>query len=450
MKLRLNLKQKLALSQRLQQSLSVLSLSNEELEDLIQKELLENPFLEKEESFFKDRQNFRIYDSLEADFKKGSFRNQESPRDFSQEIESLKSYAFKQAQHSFFSHEIKKTLMILISYLGEDAYLRVDLKELSEKEGISETRMAETLKALQSFDPVGIGARNLKECLVLQVRQKKLSNYAETIVCYYLSALKEKKYPYIAGELNLSIEKTKQLCHEIEKLNPNPATNFSSEPTQFVRPDLYIYKQGKAYHVIFNKENLSHVRFSHAYLNAVKNTENLKAQDKKYLKSKTTEAQFFIHAIHQRQKQIKKIAHYIIEHQSEFFEKGLRGLKPLTMADMAKKMSVHVSTISRTVNNKYVHTPHGLFALKRFFVKGAWALSGQRVSVSTIKEYIRKWISEENPQKPLCDEQLKEQLFNFFQVRISRRRIAQYRQDMNIASFRIRKQKSLHLQKQAF
>ena len=440
MKLRLNLKQKQILSQRLQQSLSILSLSNEELEELIRKELLENPFLEKEEAFFlKDKQNFRMYDYLEADFKKSKFTNQESPRDFSQEIESLKSYALKQVQHSFFSDEIKKTVILLISYLGEDAYLRVDLNELSEKEGLSKTLMTEALKALQSFDPVGIGARNLKECLVLQLRQKKISNYAETIVCYYLSALKEKKYPYIAGELNLSVEKTKELCHEIEKLNPNPATNFSSEPTQFVRPDVYIYKQDNSYHVIFNKENLSQVKFSYNYLNVLKKTDNLKIQDKKYFKIKTTEARFFIHAIQQRQKQIKRIAQYIIEHQAEFFEKGVSSLKPLTMADMAKKMSVHVSTISRTVNNKYVHTPYGLFALKSFFVKGAWTLSGQKVSISKIKEHIKKWISEESPKKPLCDEQIKQRLFNFFQVSISRRRIAQYRQNMNIASFRIRK-----------
>ena len=449
MKLSLNLSQRLAISQRLQQSLSILSLSNEELEDLIQKELLENPFLEKEESFFsKDLQKFRMYDSLEADFsKKTGFRGEEGPRDFSEGIETLKDYVIRQAQQSFFSREIKKVLMLLISHLDEDAYLRVNIKELSKKENISKSLMDSALKALQSFEPVGAGARNLEECLLLQLRHKEIPPQAESIVRYHLSALKDKKYPYIAGELNLSLETTKQLCREIEKLQPNPAVNFSSDPIFFVRPDLYIYNQGASYHVIFNTENLSHVRFSHDYLNAVQQSGSLKSQDRKYIRSKTTEARIFIQAIQQRQEQIKKIAYYIIECQQDFFEKGMSGLKPLTMADMAEKMSVHVSTVSRTVNNKYAHTPHGLIALRSFFVKGTWTLSGGRVSVSAIKNQIKKWVSEEQPETPLSDEQIKERVSKHFQVAISRRRIAQHRQEMNIASFRIRKLQYLHSQK---
>ncbi|MCZ0932745.1 MAG: RNA polymerase factor sigma-54 [Oligoflexia bacterium] len=448
MKLSLNLSQRLSISQRLQQSLSILSLSNEELEELIQKELLENPFLEKEESFFlKDSQRFRLYDSLETDFsRKTNSEGKEGPKDFSEKTETLKSYVLKQVQQSFFSKEIKKALMLLISYLEEDAYLKADVEEISKRENISKSLMDSALKALQSFEPVGVGARSLEECLLLQLRQKGIPPQAESIVRYHLSALKDKKYPYIAGELNLSLEKTKQLCQEIEKLQPNPAVNFSSEPTLFVRPDLYIYKQGTSYHVIFNTENLSPVKFSHDYLRAMKRKRKLKAQDRKYLKNKTTEARFFIQAIHQRQQQIRKIAYYIIEHQRDFFEKGKAGLKPLTMADMAEKMSVHVSTVSRTVNNKYAHTPYGVIALKSFFVKGAWTLSGGRVSVEAVKRHIKNWISEERPKKPLSDEQIRERISKYFQVDVSRRRVAQYRQEMKIAPIRIRKLQFLHSQ----
>ena len=448
MKLSLNLSQRLAISQRLQQSLSILSLSNEELEDLIQKELLENPFLEKEDSFsLNEAQKFRMYDFLESDFrKKTNFRGEKGPDEFSEKAESLKSYMLQQAQQSFFSKEIKKVLTLLIFHLDEEAYLRLDLKKLSSKEGISRPLMASALKALQSFEPVGVGARNLEECLLLQLRQKKISPSAEAIVCYYLSALKDKKYPYIAGELNLSLEKTKQLCREIEKLQPNPAVNFSSEPTFFVRPDLYIYKQGASYHVIFNTENLSHVRFSQDYLRNVKQNGKLKPQDKKYLRNKTTEARVFIQAIHQRQQQIKRIAYCLIEHQRDFFEKGRSGLKPLTMTEIAEKMSVHVSTISRTVNNKYAHTPQGLMALKSFFIKGAWTLSGKKVSVEAIKKHIKNWISDERLGQPLSDEQIRERISKCFQVDISRRRVAQYRQEMGIAPIQIRKRQFLRSQ----
>ena len=444
MKLSLNLSQKLAISQRLKQSLSVLSLSNEELEELIQKELLENPFLEKEENFSLKDSKFRMYDFLETDFrKKTNFNGEEGPKDFLEGAESLKSYVLKQAQQSFFSREIKEVLFLLISHLDEEAYLRIDLKSLCKKEKISFYLMDSALKALQSLEPVGLGARNLEECLILQLRHKKADPKAETIVRYYLSALKDKKYPYIAGELDLSLEETKHLCQKIEKLQPNPAINFSSEPTFFVRPDLYIYKQGAEYHVIFNTESLSRVSFSQDYLRAVKQSGKLKAQDKRYLKNKTTEARSFILAIQQRQNQIKRIAYYIIEHQFAFFEKGLSGLKPLSMSDLAEKMSLHVSTISRTVNNKYVHTPHGLIALKSFFVKGAWSLSGQKISIELIKEHIKKWISEENPEYPLSDVQLKNRISDLFQVNLCRRRVAQYRQEMKIAPIRIRKRQFL-------
>ena len=228
------------------------------------------------------------------------------------------------------------------------------------------------------------------------------------------------------------------MCEEIEKLEPNPAVNFSSEPTLFVRPDLYIYKQGGVYHVLFNKENLTYIKLSQGYLKSIQQSK-MNPQEKKYIKDKSMEARFFLHALHQRQEQIKKIAYALIEFQSDFFEKGKKGLKPLTMADIADKISVHVSTVSRTVNNKYVYTPHGIMALKSFFVKGALSLSGQRVSVEMIKKHIKGWLSKENPKKPLSDQQIKEKISSCFQVEITRRRVSQYRMEMNLPSRRIRK-----------
>ena len=451
MKLGLNLSQKLSISQRLQQSLSILSLSNEELDELIQQELLENPFLEREESkisVLEDLRAFRMHEALAGAVGSVSKTNKENLlKDFPAEPETLKNYALKQAQHSFFSQEIKKLLILLISHLDERAYLRVDIKELSKKENISKNLMEAALKALQSFEPTGIGARSLEECLILQLKQKKgLQPQAELIARHYLTALRDKKYPYIAGELNISLEKTKKLCQVIEKLQPNPAVNFSSEPTLFVRPDLYIYKQGGDYHVVFNRDNLTPIKFSPNYLTVLKHKDKLKTHERKYFKEKSSSARFFIHALNQRQNQIKRIALYIIEHQGEFFEKGKAYLKPLTMLDLAEKMSVHVSTISRTVNNKYAYTPHGVLALKSFFLRGAWTLSGNRVSVESIKEHIKKWISEEKPEKPLSDEQIRDKISKRFQVNLTRRRVAQYRQEMNLPPFRIRSRHFIYSQ----
>ena len=447
LKLECRFNQKLTISHRMQQSLSLLSLSQEELNQAIQRELLENPLLEtvdSKASLSEEQRSevsgFRIYDCLESPYMKKGESSKGFVEDFLTEPASLKNHILKQVEMSFFPKDIKALLPLLVSYLNERAYLTVDIEELAEKEKISFRLLESALFALQSLEPVGIGGRNLKECLLIQLRQKKGdTTKAALIVKGHLTNLKEKKYMAIAHDLGISFEETLKLCRLIQSLEPDPGRNFSSQPTVLVYPDLHIYKQGQDYHIILNKDFIPELKFSHEYVRTIRATGNLKPQEKKYLSEKTTSAHWFIRALQQRQDKIKKIAMYFVKHQKDFFEKGSSYLKPLRMQDLAEELDLHVSTISRAVNNKYAYTPQGLVALKCFFQKGLMTEKGDFISVKKIKESIKKWIEEEKPEQPLSDEQIRIKAQKNLHVCLLRRSISQYRLSMEIPSLRIRK-----------
>lgn len=452
LKLNLGLKQKLTMTHRMQQSLSLLSLSHEELNQAIQQELLENPLLEAVEPEDSDKKNlgnfnFRMHDSLEADFKKHKKSSPGPVEDQIKEPVSLKSHVLKQAEMSFFPKKIKMTLPLLISYLDERGYLDLDIRDLSKREGFPLGLLEESLKALQSLEPAGIGGRNLKECLLIQLRHKKGEHKkANLIVEQHLQNIRKKKYKLIAYDLNISIQESLRLCRLIQSLEPIPARNFSSQPTVFIRPDLYIYKHQGDYHVIFNKEDLPGLRFSSQYVKSIRGSGKLKPMERKYLNEKTSAAHWFIRAIRQRQEKIKKIASYIIEQQRDFLEKGETFLKPLKMQDLAYQLDVHVSTISRALQGKYAHTPQGIVALKSFFQKGLMTETGSFVAISQIKSAIKKWIAEENPKQPLSDRDIRDKIYEVFNIQLLRRSVSQYRDSMDIPSIRTRQLHFLSLQ----
>ena len=455
LKLECRFSQKLNLSHRMQQSLSLLSLSQEELNQAIQKELLENPLLELAEPKDSPSENqksetpdFRIYDSLESfpGREKGSLRR--GAEDFLTEPETLKTHVLKQVESSFFPKKIKRILPLLISYLDERAYLSVDIKELSEKEKIPLHFLQSALSALQSLEPEGLGGRNLEECLLIQLRHRG-EDRAEVvrIVKNHLENLKEKRYMVIAYDLQISLEETVSLCRLIQSLEPNPGRNFSSQPTVWIYPDLYIYKQDEEYQIILNKDFTPELRFSHEYARAIKSRGRLKAQEKKYLNERASSAHWFLRALEQRQEKIKKIAKYLVRHQGDFFERGRAYLKPLKMQDLAEDLGLHVSTISRAVNNKYAYTAQGLVALKGFFQKGLMTKEGDLISVQKIKESIKRWIEEEEPEHPLSDEQIRAKALEKLHICLLRRSVSQYRSSMDIPPLRIRKLKFLAAQK---
>ena len=423
----------------MQQSLQILSLSNEELAEMMQEESLENPLLEIENS-----QSLLMKGSLESfPASKRPYSTDRAeffPQDHLPEPESFKRFLLKQKEQSFYSRELKDIIELLISYLDERGYLRISPEELAFKNKTPVRNVLRALKALQGFEPSGVGARNLEECLLIQMRQKKLQEPSlKRLIQYHLELLKDRKYPYIAKELGVDLKELKRLAKLLKNLQPNPAFNFSFEPTVFVRPDIYIYKEGASFSVFFNRDSLPALRLSSFYLSRLSKNNSLKQEEKKYFQSKKKSADFFIQALYQREETIKKTALFIIKHQSAFFHKGFQFLKPLKMMDLARELNVHTSTVSRAVSNKYAHTPHGAIALRDFFIKGPQSSLIDSPSIKKIKLSIQTWIEEENPEEPLSDEDLKNRVEKSFKVDLSRRRIAQYRSALNIPQKRIRK-----------
>ena len=432
MKLSQQLQQRITINQNLQLNLQMLSFSNEELAEQIQEESLENPLLEIESYP-------TSFGYTASSPKKNHLEEAFYSQDHLHEPESLKAFLLKQKDQSFYSQEVKGLIELLISYLDERGYLRVSPSELALKNNISFMKILKALKALQSFEPWGVGARNLEECLLIQMKQKKIEEpRLKQLISYHLELLKDKKYPYIARELNTNIEEVKRLSALLRRLQPNPAFNFSFEPTVFLKPDLYIYQKGSSFSVLFNKDSLPQLRVSPFYLNHLCKKSSLRLEEKKYLRNKKKAAEFFLQAIQQRESRLVKVANYIIKHQEEFLYKGFSFIKPLRMIDLAQELGVHVSTVSRATNNKYVSTPQGIIALKDFFVQ-AIRSPVVSVSITKINTSIKKWVKEENPLKPLSDESLKKKIQQIFKVDLTRRRVTQYRVSLNIPQARLRK-----------
>ena len=448
LKLSLGLKQKMAMSQRLQQSLSVLSLSHEELNQAIQEELLENPLLETQDrpalgsSSEKNEEihHFRAFDFFEPDYRRAKKINKEINKEpFVKQALELKSYIEQQVETYCFPKNIKIILSFLISSLDERGYLDLNLEELSHTENIPLPFLQKALKILQSLEPAGLAARSLEECLLIQLKQKKQdSREAGLIVNQHLQNIKNKKFKVIAYDLNISLDKTLKICQQIQSLEPHPGRNFVSQPTCFPQPDLYIYKQGSDYRVVLNRELFPELKFSHKYAKFVKEARKLSDSEKKYLSDKSSSARCFIRSIQQRQETIKKIAYKLIQYQREFFEKGPSYLQALKMQDLADQIAVHVSTISRAVHNKYVHTPQGMFPLKSFFQKGLINQAGVMICKSKIKKSIKQWIQDEDSSKPLSDAQISERLYKVFHIHVQKRSVSQYRSSMGIPPIKIR------------
>jgi RNA polymerase sigma-54 factor len=299
-------------------------------------------------------------------------------------------------------------------------------------------RLQEALELVQTFHPVGVAARNLKECLLIQLdRLGKSESVEAAVVSQHLDDLGRKRYPEIAKSLSLTVEQVQQIANFISTLEPKPGRMFTTEQQQYVAPDVVIQKVTDKYVVLLNDEQIPHLRISNSYKELMASSEkSTEARD--YIREKVRAGKFLIKSIHQRQQTIKNIAQVIVERQREFLDAGIAHLKPLTMAQVAEVVGVHETTVSRAVANKYMQTPQGLFEMKFFFTPGFETASGAAMSNTSVKENISKLIEREDPTKPLSDQEivaiLKEQ-----GIPIARRTVAKYRNELNILPSNLRK-----------
>ena len=465
--------QGLSLTMELKQAIKLLSLPHQDLKEEMQNELLKNPLLEMEEE---DQPDGHLSERDRFAEEKGSFgdsalRSQsfqrepgeaalsqaagrmsveslgwekresgESFENFIQQPVTFKSHLLWQAQISPISDQEKFILALLISHLDERGYLGASLEDLSKKEHIPLERMEKGLSFLLSLDPPGSGARSIEECLLAQARlREERPRGLFGVIKGHLKNLQRRNYQIIARSLEISMKDVKACSRAIQTMEPAPARNFSAQPTVYIAPDIYIYKEEGEYKTSLNEDGFPRLRLSSSYAEALRLSPRCPREVKRYIKEKSYEGQGFLRAIEQRKETILKVAKSLIKFQRGFFDNGFLSLKPLILEDVARDINMHPSTVSRVTANKYAQTPHGLIHLKNFFSCGISNEMGEGVPLKVVKACIRKWIKEEDGNLPLSDSALAGRLYEKFLASVSRRTVGQYRHSMGIPPCSIRK-----------
>jgi len=441
----LNLKQvqKLLMTPQLKQAIEILQLNSYELNELITSELETNPMLE----VYEDKEDIiEIYHELNknSDLEKYNYSSDDEERD-DLSFENMVSTDTSLTDHLLFqlhitplTKKIKEICKVIIYDLDSNGYLNDDIEKLSEDYNYSEEDIMTALNVVQSFDPPGIAARNLTECLMLQLKSKNMYNgVVKEIVENYLNEIADNKLSFIAKKLNVDIREVQNAVDEIKKLNPRPGSSFSSyNDIKYVIPDAYIKKIDGDYVVLINESLYPGLRINKSYESILTATDD--DNTRKYLSNKIQSAMWLIKSIESRRDTLYKVLSAIVKEQRSFFDREQKYIKPMNLKKIADAVGVHESTVSRAVNGKYVDTPLGVFEIRYFFQSGIGNGDGEMFSQEMIKEMIKQLINEEDPQDTLSDQKIAE-ILSQKGITISRRTVAKYREEMNIPSSNKRK-----------
>ena len=470
-KLHTKLVQKLILTPSLQQAIKLLPMSTLELADLLNQEMVENPLLEEvpteelqpAEQQQPEKQEAQPatekpdtwddadYDYFFGDYLDDGYRSR-TPSEVKElpPIENTLSTAASLSDHLLWQlsmqteeESVKEIGGAIIGNLDDDGYLVASVEEIA---AMGEWPVAEVEKALQhvqTFDPIGVAARDLQECLWLQIRHLGLEGTpSEKIVTEHLRLLQNHQVPEIARKLGMPIEELKQHIEIIRNLDPKPGSRYNPSQSQYVIPDVYVVKVEDQYVAMLNEEGLPQLRISPVYRRLLDKSGQAGGEEagetRAYVKDKFRSALWLIKSVDQRQKTIHKVATSIINFQREFLDHGIEYLRPLVLRDVANDIGMHESTVSRVVNNKYMHTPQGVFEMKYFFHSGISSSYGESVSSVTIKQRIRKIIENEDPRKPLSDSKIVS-ILQKEGLMLARRTIAKYREELKIPTSNQRK-----------
>jgi RNA polymerase sigma-54 factor len=327
----------------------------------------------------------------------------------------------------------------LIGSLDENGYLQTSIEEVAEHFGVPAEKVEEVLSVIQTFEPAGVGARNLQECLWIQVVQRKLTNtLAARIIQEQFDNLLNRRFSEISRALKCTVEEVQQAGDLIATLDPRPGQEIATEETKYVVPDLVVERVGEDFVVTLNDRNVPRLRISSAYQGMLRQKGTVPDDTRKYITEKLNSAKWLIQTIEQRRKTMIKVMRRIVEEQREFFERGVEGLKPLTLQQIASHIGMHESTVSRVTTNKYVQTPRGVFELKYFFSSGLQTEDGDDVSAKVAKEKISQLIQNEDKRDPLSDQRIAE-LLQQDGLRIARRTVAKYRESLRLLPARQRR-----------
>jgi RNA polymerase sigma-54 factor len=468
----LKLSQQLIMTPQLQMAIKLLQLSRLELMDAIHQELVENPALEeiqetapdatvaeKTESQSEESQSTkeitieeRIPDEMDwsnyiDEFNTpGRFRMETERKErinfesFTAKKESLKDHLLWQLLMTFPTENEEKIGSLIVGNLNRDGYLDITVEDLVKTSACTPEKVQQVLTRLQTFDPIGVCARNLKECLLIQVSHLGLENSLVTdIVQNHINHLENKNYKVISKALKTSLESVISAVNIIKGLEPKPGREFSDEVHRYITPDIYVHKLDNEFVITLNDDGLPRLRINSYYQNAVNRGGTITGTEKEYLQDKLRSAAWLIRSIHQRQKTIYKVMKSILHFQQDFFEKGVAHLRPMVLRDVAMDISMHESTISRVTTNKYAYTPQGIFELKYFFNSSINRVHGGSIASASVQEKIRQVIESEFPAHPYSDKKIVG-ILKKSNINIARRTVAKYREIMKILPSSKRKQ----------
>lgn len=443
--------QKLVMTPELRQAIELLQFNILELDNYIQKELEENPMLEPET---KGEELESLDAKLEEDINWAEYFEDGSNYGYNRgggEQEDLNFQSFIQDKPSMRDDlvtqfnilaDTKKEIdigKIIIQNLDEDGYLGVEIDELVKTTPFKRKDLIKVLEKIQKLEPLGIGARNLEECLLLQLKEKnKLTPLIEKVIKGYLEDVAYNRIHKISNELKVDEEEVKAAISEIKKLEPRPAKHLSDEEesTRYIVPDGEIKFVDGEYKVILNEDTAPRLIINNKYKKML--LEGVEGEAKEYLEERLDRALWVIRSIEQRKNTIEKILKSILKFQADFFKDGEKALKPLTMKEVADDIEMHESTVSRVANDKYVQTPRGLYEIKYFFVSGITTSEGEDKSSMSIKAIIKDIIEKEDKEKPYSDQKIAN-LLKEKGIKISRRTVAKYRNEMDILSSSMRR-----------
>ncbi len=346
--------------------------------------------------------------------------------------ESLQDHLSWQLLMTFPDPEVENIGSLIIGNLNTDGYLELSLDELVLASQSTSEKAVEVLQMLQTFDPIGVCSRDLRECLLIQARHFNLEETPVVeIISNHLHHLERKNYKAICKALKLSIEEIVSAVDIIKGLEPRPGRLFSSESPQYITPDIYVYKVEDDFVIVLNDDGMPKLKVNSFYKDAIQQKKNVSDQTRDYVQEKMRSATWLIRSIHQRQKTIYKVMESILRYQRDFFEKGILHLKPMVLRDIAEDIGMHESTISRVTTNKYAHTPQGIFELKFFFNSSINRMHGEAIASASVLNQIKNIIDGEDSKKPYSDQQLSEML-EAANIRVARRTVAKYREMLKV------------------
>lgn len=470
--------QRMVLTPQMQQAIHLLQLPLLELNTIIQQEMTQNPLLEEVdrqteappeggeatpppeegeatsspdngELSFKEEfdrlaeldEGWKEYFRQSASYFRSAGLNEEKRKFLEDSItrgETLTEHLLSQLRFTILAPEDEKIGEIIIGNIDDNGYLSVSIEEIAREAKVDLNRAEAVLSVIQTFHPLGVGARDLKECLLIQIDSMERSEPLDRkIIEEHLEDLGKNKYPQIARALKTSLENVQKAAEFIGSLDPKPGRMFSPGDTLYITPDIRLEKVDDDYQIIFNSDYVPRLRINNKYRQLM-NRQDTKPETKDYIREKVRAGLWLVKNIHLRQETLYKITREIVKRQRQFLDRGLSHLRPLKMSEVAQIIGIHESTVSRAVANKYIQTSRGTFQLKYFFTTAIPTPAGRDLSSRNVKQIISRMIKEENPHRPLSDQGIVEILAKRG-IKLARRTVAKYRQSRNILSSHLRK-----------